>query len=429
MADLQPLQPRPPARAGDGVDGIDSPALVVDADAMHRNLRALADWTAACGLALRPHAKMHKSAHVGRLQMAAGAVGLCVQKVSEAEALVAASEALDAAGEAIGAPLSDILVTNEVLDARKLDRLLALAERIRLGVAVDSLEGVAALQAAVQRRAAQGRPAVALSVWVEIDVGQGRCGAPPLQAPTLVQALMQAGARAMAPADSGPASARKPAATPGLVWAGLQAYHGGAQHLRAVGARSKAVADAADRVRQAQAALAASGMPCPRVTGGGTGTLALDAASGVWDELQAGSYLFMDRDYDDNLAAPGAPRFEPALWVLSRVTSRAAGHAVIDAGHKCHALDSGPPRLRGALADTCQWRNGGDEHGVVEPRGDAEPAAALAALPALQAPVWLQPGHCDPTVNLHDHLVLVQGGLEAGRVQAVWPVHARGCVR
>lgn len=424
------MTPKPvPAQPGDAVSSIDSPALVVDADAMRRNLRTLADWTAARGVALRPHAKMHKSAHLGRLQMAAGAVGLCVQKVSEAEALVAASEALDASGDDAGRPLTDLLVTNEVLAPRKLDRLLALAERVRLGVAVDSLEGVAALQAAVAQRTANGRAPVALAVWVEIDVGQARCGAAPQAAPALVQALLQAGASCGRPSTgvAGEAAAASRQAA-GLVWAGLQAYHGGAQHLRSVAERAAAVQRAADQVREAQAALRAVGLDCPRVTGGGTGTLALDAASGVWDELQAGSYLFMDRDYADNASPPDAPRFEPALWVLSRVVSRQPGQAVVDAGHKCHALDSGPPRLRGPLNDRCEWRNGGDEHGIVVPRAAVEPALAQAALPRLQETVWLQPGHCDPTVNLHDHLVLVRGGLDAGHVEAAWPVHARGCV-
>lgn len=384
-------RPAPPAAVGDPVDAIDTPALVVDLDAMRRNLRALADWAAARGLALRPHAKMHKSAHIGALQCAEGAVGLCVQKTAEAEALVAA-------GDAGGPHIADLLVTNQVIEPGKLDRLAALAARVRLGMAVDGTLGVQRLAQALQRARDAGR-AVTIDAWVEVDVGQGRAGVAPADAAALARCVVDHGLR----------------------FAGLQAYHGGAQHLRTTAERDAAVAAAAQSVRAARAALDAAGLPCPRVTGGGTGTLASDAAAGAWDELQAGSYLFMDRDYRDNGADPRAPRFETALFVKARVTSRPDGRAVIDAGHKSHALDSGPPALHGAWAH-CAWSNGGDEHGVLRPPAD-DPRAPL---PALGDTVWLVPGHCDPTVNLHDRLVAVEGGLAHGRVAAVWPVHGRG---
>ena len=160
---------------------------------------------------------------------------------------------------------------------------------------------------------------------------------------------------------------------------------------------------------------------CPLVTGTGTGTFAFDVASGVWGELQAGSYLFMDRDYADNEPTASAPRFEHAFFVKSRVVSRGAAHAVIDAGHKAHAIDSGPPRLW-QRAGT--WASGGDEHGIVRP----SPGGDATGLPALGETVWLVPGHCDPTVNLHDRYVCVRGGLASGVVEAVWPIEARGCI-
>jgi D-serine deaminase-like pyridoxal phosphate-dependent protein len=145
----------------------------------------------------------------------------------------------------------------------------------------------------------------------------------------------------------------------------------------------------------------------------------LEAASGVWGELQCGSYCFMDRDYADNDALPGAPRFEHALFVKSQVVSRGDAHAVVDAGHKSHAIDSGLPRVW--RRDDLEFANGGDEHGILRPRPGA-------ALPALGETVWLLPGHCDPTVNLHDSLIGVRGGLEHGRVERVIRVDARGCV-
>ena len=167
--------------------------------------------------------------------------------------------------------------------------------------------------------------------------------------------------------------------------------------------------------------ITAAGIACPLITGAGTGTFAFDAASGVWGELQAGSYLFMDRDYADNAPAPNTPRFEHALFVKSQVMSRGASHAVVDAGHKSHAIDSGLPRVwRRELV----YANGGDEHGLLRlPAGGAP-----AELPQLGETVWLVPGHCDPTVNLHERYVAVRGGLDAGVVEAVWAIEARGCV-
>jgi len=381
MNALPPSLPRP----GDAVETIDTPALVVDVDAMERNLAAMAAFARRHGVRLRPHAKMHKSATIARLQIDAGAVGVCVQKTSEAEALAAAG-------------IADIYISNEVIDPAKLARVAALAGRIRLAIAVDSVEGVDRLAAAV---AAAGST---IDVFVEVDVGQGRCGCPAVAAGPLARHVV-----AHAPPEGG------------LRFAGVQAYHGAAQHLRGGAEREAASQHAATLARAAQASIGAAGIACPLVTGAGTGTFAFDVASGVWGELQAGSYLFMDRDYADNADSPGAPRFEHALFVKSRVMSHGAAHAVVDAGHKSHAIDSGLPRVwQRELA----YANGGDEHGILRPHADA----MRASLPALGEAVWLVPGHCDPTVNLHDRYVVVRGGLAAGVVEAIWPIEARGCV-
>jgi len=375
----------PVPRVGDPVESIDTPALVVDLDAMKRNLAAMAAFAHSRGVGLRPHAKMHKSATIARLQKEAGAVGVCVQKTSEAEALAAAG-------------IDDIYISNEVIDTAKLARVAALAKRIRLAIAVDSSEGIERLARAV---AAAGST---IDVFVEVDVGHGRCGAPAAAAGQLAQHVVS-----HAPPEGG------------LRFAGVQAYHGAAQHQRGSDERAAASQHAASLARAAQASIGAAGIACPLVTGGGTGTFAFDVASGVWGELQVGSYLFMDRDYADNTAAPNAPRFEHALFVKSRVMSRGAAHAVVDAGHKSHAIDSGLPRVwQRELA----YANGGDEHGILRPHADA----SRASLPGLGETVWLVPGHCDPTVNLHDRYVVVRGGLAGGDVAAVWPIEARGCV-
>jgi D-serine deaminase-like pyridoxal phosphate-dependent protein len=366
---------------------IDTPALVIDLDAMARNLAAMAAFAHARGLRLRPHAKTHKSAAIAKLQMAAGAVGVCVQKLSEAEALADG-----------GVP--DIYISNEIVSAAKLARVAELAGRVRLAIAVDSRLGIDRLAAALK---AEGTDA---DVFVEIDVGQGRCGIAPAAAGELALCVVSHGLR----------------------FAGLQAYHGGAQHLRSPAQRQAAIEQAAARVHTAKASLAAAGVPCPLVTGAGTGTFALEAASGVWGELQCGSYVFMDRDYADNDRSeppPGAGHvvFEHALFVKSQVMSVGAAHAVVDAGHKSHAIDSGLPGVwQGGFA----FSNGGDEHGLLRPAVQAD--GRQAALPGIGDTVWLVPGHCDPTVNLHDHYIGVRGGLATGVVECVWTVDARGCL-
>jgi D-serine deaminase-like pyridoxal phosphate-dependent protein len=374
------MTPMPAARVGDPVDAIDTPALVIDLDAMERNLATMAAFAREHRLRLRPHAKMHKSAQIARLQIGAGAVGVCVQKVGEAEALAAAG-------------VTDLYVSNEVVDTAKLARLAALAGRVKLAVAVDSALGIERLAAAL--KAAGTSP----DVFVEIDVGQGRCGVAPTAAGALAHQVVARGLR----------------------FAGLQAYHGRAQHLRAFAEREAAIRHAVTAVRSAQASITSAGMQCPLVTGAGTGSFVFEAASGVYGELQCGSYLFMDRDYADNQATPGAPRFEHALFVKSQVMSRGASHAVVDAGHKAHAVDSGLPQV---WQRDLAFGNGGDEHGILMPNG----TGARAALPQLGETVWLVPGHCDPTVNLHDHYIALRGGLAHGVVEAVWPVDARGCL-
>ena len=372
---------RAPARAGEAASAIATPALVIDLEAMERNLARMAAFARARGLRLRPHAKTHKSADIARLQCASGAVGVCVQKTSEAEALADAG-------------IADIYLSNEVIAEDRLERVAALARRIRLAIAVDSLTGIERLAHAVAR--AGGR----IEVFVEVDVGQGRCGVAPAQAGSL---------------------ARQVVAHAGLVFAGLQAYHGGAQHLRHAPEREAAIRHSVAAASAARAAVTSLGVACPLVTGAGSGSFVFEAASGVYGELQTGSYVFLDRDYADNEAAPGAPAFEHALFVAAQVISRSAAHAVVDAGHKSHAIDSGLPRVW--QRDDLAFANGGDEHGLLR-LAPGRPGT----LPALGETVWLVPGHCDPTVNLHDQYVCLRGGLGAGRVEAIWPVTARGCV-
>ncbi len=363
----------PPAQPGMTLDEIDTPALVLDLDAFEANLDRMAALLEGTGVRLRAHAKTHKSPVIAHLQMARGAVGQCVQKVGEAEALAWG-----------GVP--DILVTNQVVGATKLARLAALAKITQVAVCADDARQVAAIEAAAE---AAG---VRLPVLVEIDVGMGRCGT-------------AAGPDAVV-------LAKHIAASRHLRFGGLQAYHGSAQHTRAPADRAAAIPDAADRTPRTMEQLRQQGLECPIIGGAGTGTFALEVASGVYNEVQCGSYAFMDADYARN---QDAPEFRQALFVLATVMSTATpGVAVVDAGLKALAVDSGLPLL---------WERPGvryvgasDEHGKL--------ACEPGAVPELGEKLRLVPGHCDPTVDRYDWYVGVRGG----RVECLWPVAARGAM-
>ena len=380
--------------AGQPVAAIDTPALVVDLDAMQRNLGRMAEFARKHDIRWRPHAKMHKSSALARLQMQAGAVGVCVQKTAEAEAMVAAG-------------IHDVYISNEVVAPAKLARVAELAHRLaaergKLAIAVDSLEGVQRLANAMDDRRQSGPPAV-IDVFVEIDVGQGRCGVPPgPRARDLALEILK---------------------HPALRFAGLQAYHGKAQHLRTPQARREAIAMVVRDVQLTRSLIEREGIAVELVTGAGTGSMVCEAASGVYGELQAGSFLFMDADYAANERDPAQPQFEHALFVKSQVMSAGPLHAVCDAGHKSHAIDSGLPRVL-TLQPTgeLEYLNGGDEHGILKPAGGNQ------RVPRLDETIWLIPGHCDPTVNLHNHLIGVVGGLERGRVDKIIRVDARAAL-
>jgi len=370
---------RPPADIGMPLAEVDTPALIVDLDAFERNLAALPAKLAGRAIALRPHSKTHKSPIIALMQIAHGAVGVCCQKVSEAEALVEGG-------------VRDILVANEVVGVTKLRRLAALARIARIAVCVDDAGAVAALDLAAREYG------VTLSVLVEIDVGAGRCG--------------------VAPGEPALDLARAVAASPNLRFDGLQAYHGSAQHVRAHADRRRAIEHAAAAARETRSRIEASGIACPRITGAGTGSFEFEAASGVYTELQCGSYVFMDADYGRNLDAAGKPRpaFEQSLYVWATVMSRPArDRAVVDAGLKAFSVDSGLPVLADFEGVTCVGAS--DEHGKLAIAGDPRGLE-------VGDKVRLIPGHCDPTVNLYDWYV----GVRKGRVEALWPVAARGAL-
>jgi D-serine deaminase-like pyridoxal phosphate-dependent protein len=361
------MSQRPPAAIGQRLEEIDTPALVLDLDAFEANLATL-NRAVGGRVRVRAHAKTHKCPEIARRQIAAGAVGVCCQKVSEAEALVDGG-------------VQDVLVSNEIVGAPKIARLAELSRRARIGVCVDSHENLRQLKASGAR----------LDVYVEIEVGMNRCGiAPGEPAVDLAQQI-----------DGN------------LRFAGLHAYHGRAQHVRSMADRKASIGRAADAVRMTKGLLKSKGIDCPTVTGAGSGTFMFEVESGAWDEIQPGSYVFMDADYARNEWAAPLPRFQHALFVLSAVMSRPRPEvAIVDAGLKASSVDSGMPGVwqRPGLAYT----HASDEHGWVEG----------APAPALGEKLLLVPGHCDPTVNLYDWYVCVRKGV----VEALWPITARGAL-
>ncbi len=362
-----------------GLDEVDTPALLVDLDALERNLAKMQAYANQAGVRLRPHAKTHKCAVIAHRQTALGAVGVCCQKVGEAEALMHAG-------------VRDVMITNQIVGAKKLERLISLAGLGRIAVCVDDRQNVDDLERAAQRLA------VALDVFVEVDVGGGRCGVlTPEDAVTLANRVQ---------------------ASPGLEFKGLQAYHGSAQHIRDYDDRRRTVEAAALRVSKTVQALGAEGTHCEVVTGAGTGTFRFECDSGVYTELQCGSYVFMDADYGRNRDRAGGPfrEFENSLFVLTSVMSKnRAGNAVVDAGLKAVSVDSGLPLVHGR--SNVEYVAASDEHGKVT-FDDTREGVALGDV------LRLVPGHCDPTVNLYDWYVCIRGE----RVESMWPVVARGAV-
>lgn len=341
-----------------------TPALVVRRAAMMANLAAMQAACDAGGVRLRAHGKMHKCSRLALEQLAMGAVGLCCQTVGEAEAYVAG-----------GVP--DVLVTAPV-PPWGWPRLAALAGRARVGAVMDSAaQAMAASAAAV----AAG---VTLDAYVDVDPGMGRAG--------------------VAPADA-LALARLIGGLPGLHWAGIQAYCGHHQHLLPA-ERAAAHAEWTARLRAMLADLAAAGLAPAQVTGGGTGTAALDLAAGVYTELQAGSYALMDVEYGDLGDLP----FQPALFLAASVVSaNHASHVTCDAGHKALHPNGPAPRLISPVGS--RYQPAGDEHGAIIPPGGASEADLI----------WLQPGHVDPTVALHDAFFVAD---EDGALER-WPIDAR----
>ena len=368
-----------PAKPGMSEDDIQTPCLVLDLDALERNIKKMGDYAAAKGMRHRVHGKMHKSVDVAKLQETlGGACGVCCQKVSEAEVFARGG-------------IRDVLVSNQVRHPAKIDRLARIPTYgARAICCVDDVTNVADLSEAAVRHGTQ------IECLVEIDCGAGRCGV------TTTPAVVEI-ATAIDAAE-------------GLKFAGIQAYQGAMQHRDSYEERKEKIGIAVAMVKDAVDTLRTKGLECDIVGGGGTGSYYFESTSGVYNELQCGSYAFMDADYGRILDKDGKRidqgEWENAMFILTSVMSHAkADKAIVDAGLKVQSVDSGLPVIYGR--DDVEYVKCSDEHGVV-----MDTAGVLKINDKLK----LVPGHCDPTANVHDWYV----GVRDGKVECVWPISARG---
>jgi 3-hydroxy-D-aspartate aldolase len=358
---------------------LNTPALVLDVEALDRNIAAMAAFAAKSGLNLRPHAKTHKSIDIAQRQIAAGALGVCCAKLGEAEALAEGG-------------IENLLITSPVVGEAAVERLVALASGCPgLMASCDHPDAVAAIGAAA--KAAD----VKLALLVDLDPGLRRTG--------------------VANAEAAVALARQMAEHPNLSFGGVQFYCGAEQHIEGFAERREAIVGKMEKLTATIEVLKAAGLAPAIVSGGGTGSHAIDGELGVFTELQVGSYIFMDRQYNDcALTEDAAQPFETSLMIDARVIS--ASHPMlvtVDAGLKAMATEAGAPPILAGAPEGSAYHFMGDEHGaIVPPRG--VPPPKLGERVTLAAP------HCDPTVNLYEAYHVVRGDT----LEAIWPVTARG---
>ncbi|MEZ5286958.1 MAG: DSD1 family PLP-dependent enzyme [Vicinamibacterales bacterium] len=358
-------------------DEIPSPALLLDLDRFEANVAVMTGLLQKHGKAFRPHGKTHKCPEIARRLVAAGAIGSCTARLSEAEVF---------ADHGIGG----LLVTTAVIGAPKIARAVDLAAR-----APDTIFCVESEQNARDLSAAAGtRPGVDLNLAV--DLYFGRTGITP-----------------GAPAVD---LARTIARLPHVRFAGLQAYDGAAAHTTPFEARQARSLASLKQAVETRRAIEREGVPCGLVTGGSTGTCLIDAAVDGVTELQPGSFVFMDTEYR-GIGGPDGPEygaFAQALTVVTTVISRRPGVAIVDGGYKAFATDRPfTPEPVGLPGASYAWA--GDEHGRLD-------ISRLDRDVRVGDRVEFVPPHCDPTVNLYDGIYALRGDT----VEAIWAVAARG---
>ena len=358
---------------GTPVEDLDTPALVIDAAAAEANIEKMQAWCDSHNVGLRPHAKTHKTPFWAHKQLEAGAIGLCASKVSEAEALADG-----------GVP--EIMITSEIIGHPKIERLMSLAGRANVIVAVDHEANVRDLSEAAVARG------VDLGVIAEVNVGQNRCGTLPGEQTTAVAKAIDEAA--------------------GLRFEGLMGYEGHLMSVRDFDERKARAEAAMERLFSAADEVEAAGLPVNVLTAAGTGTYNVTGAMDRITDIQCGSYIFMDGDYlevfDD---------FRPALTVLAAVISRPApDRAVLDTGRKSISMDRGMPIVLGVPGAEVTGLS--EEHTIVKLTEDA-------GKPTAGEKVALLPMHGDTTIAVHSHYFVARDG----RLESVVEIAGRGCFR
>jgi len=347
-------------------DQIETPALLIDLDALEFNIKLMADHFKGKKAKLRPHFKTHKSSTIALMQIEAGAKGICCAKLGEAEVLAAAG-------------IHDILIANQVVDTSKVYRLAALAGNTKMTVCVDNSENITELSQAAE---AYGST---IYIYIELEVGMNRCGVD-----TKEKALELA---------------KQINNSKGLVFEGIQAYTGQLCHKVDESVRIDGTIEAEAFVLGVKNYLEENGIPVKEISGAGTGTYNITGNHDIWTEIQAGSYVFMDTEYG-RLGL----EFKNSLTILTTVINKRPGAAVTDAGKKVCCQGEGLPAIKG-YPDLSAKLN--EEHGKIQDEKDA--------LKYLQKLEYI-PSHCCTTVNLHDNYYCTRKDL----LEMIWPVSARG---
>ena len=357
---------------------LNTPCLVLDIRSMRRNIERAAAYCVENSVALRPHAKTHKCARIAHLQIGAGAKGICVATIGEAEALAAEG-------------IADILLTSAITQDNKIERAAALAQTTNIALVADNPQVVRRIGLKASDLG------VEIPVLVDVDLGRHRNG---------VASVEQAVDVASAIATSS-----------SLRLAGMQAYASHISHVESFSERKAASLDCARTVQEIKEAASASGYRLDVVTGGSTGTLHIDPALGCYTELQCGSYVFSDVEYGAiELTETGHSPFESALFVVvSVIGGNWPGRVTCDGGNKHFSAKGTLPAFVREPVPGAVYRPDSDEHGIVELPVGADP-------PPLGASFELVVPHCDPTVNLYDHYHVVEGDT----LIDIWPIEARG---
>ena len=363
-----------PAKVGMDVSEIQTPSLIIDFKIFENNIKKMREFVLHNNVKLRPHAKMHKSIDVAKFQIDnGGAHGICCQKVSEAEIFVRAG-------------IKDILITNQITDSFKLERLAKIkCKELKIGCCVDNKENLINIQKAAERNNSF------IDIYIEYDCGANRCG---IKSFNEINELIK--------------MTKKMA---NLNFIGFQAYNGSIQHIEDYKIRQNEVKNTCNKIKELKANFIKYS---PFITGVGTGCFDLEVSEEVYDEIQVGSYAFMDAHYSSlkhDRKLNNSNNFENSLFVFTGVMSKALkNHAVVDAGLKSIAVDSGLPKT---INSELEYIKCSDEHGII-----ADPYNILK----VNDKIRLIPGHCDPTCNLHDWYVVVKDS----KVIDLWPVSARG---